>query len=85
MIVRQRPTIADDFLLQVLLPYLDPHLESRATRHLLKLTRYWNPEIRPTNGPARIPVPSSPASRLRERWRRLLHVVSEASASVGLG
>jgi len=67
MLIRQRSTFADEFLLQVLFPCL----HSTHSRRLLVLARFWNREIclRPS-----AEVPRSPAL-LRDAWRRVASVL----------
>ena len=43
MIVRQRATPADDFLLHVVFPWLN----AMHAKPLLRLARFWNAELRP--------------------------------------
>ena len=63
MIYRQRPTVVDDFLLQVLFPWL---VALHATP-LLRLARIWSEPV--------YPAPASPASpahdRLRDLWSKV--------------
>jgi|GEM_PF-4244752 len=63
MIYRQRPTAVDDFLLQVLFPWL---IALHATP-LLRLARIWSEPV--------YPIPMSPGSpvneRLRDLWSKL--------------
>ncbi len=42
MLIRQRSTFADDFLLRVVFPYLEEH----NVLCLLRLARLWNREVR---------------------------------------
>ena len=72
MLIRQRCTIADDFLLQVVFPYV------RHTRAegLIRLARLWNS----VESPARAQSPVAEQGRMRGIWKKLAGVVSASTA-----
>jgi hypothetical protein len=75
MLIRQRATFADDFLLQVVFPYLH---ENQAT-HLMRLAHFWNDDA----GPGPRPTSSQrPAGRLYYALRRLAHGLLAPAAKV---
>ncbi len=73
MLIRQRSTIADDFLLQAVFPYV------RHTRvqGLIRLARLWN--CVESTVPSRASIAEQ--GRLRTLLKKLAAVLSESSAS----
>ena len=67
MLIRQRSTFADDFLLQVCFPYL----QTANARRLLAFTHLWSREIR-LRSPHHAPWL---AALVRDVWRRVISLL----------
>ena len=78
MIYRQRPTFADDFLLQTIFPFLD----SRGANFLLKLARYWNAEVPPLRSTQALAASTNPLRRVSHMWRKVAEVLATATIHV---
>jgi hypothetical protein len=73
MLIRQRSTFADDFLLRMVFPYLHDIGATRLTR----LACFWNPEVGSVPAPA---TPLRPTARIHDAWKRLAHVLLSPAA-----
>lgn len=78
MIFRQRPTFADEFLLQTIFPFLDSH----GAKYPMKLARYWNAEVQPSQATPTVPTSAHPLTRVRHAWRKVAEVLATATINV---